>query len=254
MVDIMTRHPSFSKKPSRSQFSDVEPEDDLESIPEEERFDWKTISSICIHGNPKHRAYGASFGEYVRNRSHYVDSDENEKARLSFYMPRFESCMSSDLASILKLSSARFLNHIIEIGLITMMVDYHDQIEIIKHSRSNIMTSVVDKESQQAYMFMTRLPVTLGSSCGARRGESIHHAPTVPIWLYNAIGDVSTYLNMAMSDVVLLCWSLGYSKSLEPEYRNIVMNDHIKELVEHFDMEINLYTRSINMLTTKKVV
>jgi hypothetical protein len=254
MVDIMTRHPSFAKKPSRSQFADVEPEEDIENIPEEERFDWKTISSICIAGNAKHRAYGASFGEYVRNRSHYVDSDENEKSRLSFYMPRFESCMSSDLASILKLSSARFLNHIIEIGLITMMVDYHDQIEIIKHSRSAIMTSVVNKESQQAYMYMTRLPVTLGSSCGARRGESIHHAPTVPIWLYNAIGDVSTYLNMAMSDVVLLCWVLGYSKSLEPEYRNIVMNENIKELVEHFDMEINLYTRSIDMLTTKKVV
>jgi hypothetical protein len=59
---------------------------------------------------------------------------------------------------------------------------------------------------------------------------------------------------MAMSDVVLLCWALGYSKSLEPEYRNIVMNENIKELIEHFDMEINLYTRSIDMLTTKKVV
>jgi len=248
MVDIMTRHPSFSKKPSRSQFSDIPQDEDLEDIPEEERFDWKTTRSICIEGNRKHRAYGMPFGEYVKNRSQFIDTDESERAHLSCYLPSFPSAISSDCASMMKMSATRFLNLMIEIGLITFQVDYYDQYHIIKHGRSSMLDKITDDDTQHKYMRAIGYDIKIGSTDGARNGCSKHHTSLVPVWLYDAISETATYLNMSRSDMVYLCWCIGVSKSLEPRYRNVMLDRDVQNILAHFEREINMYSKTLDWM------
>ena len=250
MVDIMTRHPSFAKKPSRSQFYDIPQDEDLEDIPEEERFDWKTTRSICIEGNHKHRAYGMPFEEYVRNRSKYIDADETERSRLSYYLPAFPSSLSADCASMMHISANRFLNLMIEMGLITFQVDYHDQYHVIKKGRSDLLSKVTDDDSRHKYMRVVDYTIKIGSTNGSRNGGSRHHSPSVPVWLHDAVLEASTYLNMSASDMIYLCWCIGADKSLEQKYRNVVLDNDLKEILNHFDREINLYSKTISWIAS----
>ncbi len=254
MVDIMTRHPSFAKKPSRSQFADIPQDDELEDIPEEERFDWKTTRSICIEGNHKHRAYGMPFEEYVKNRSKYIDADETERSRLSYYLPSFPSALSADCASLMHISANRFLNLMIEMGLITFQVDYHEPYNIIKRGRSDLLSSVKDDDSRHRYMRIAEYDIKLGSATGARCGSTKHHSPSVPVWLHDAIAEASTYLNMSTSDMVYLCWCFGAKKSLEQKYRNVVLDKEIEEILSNFDREINLYSKTISWIVSGNTV
>jgi hypothetical protein len=57
-------------------------------------------------------------------------------------------------------------------------------------------------------------------------------------------------LNMSASDMIYLCWCIGADKSLEQKYRNVVLDNDLKEILNHFDREINLYSKTISWIAS----
>lgn len=218
-------------------------------LPEEERFDWKTISHAVIQWIPKHKAYGMTFEEYQKERSKFSEFDTSEKKHLTFYLPLFPSMISGDISQEYKLSKNRFIVMLIELGLITFQYDYHEQYSIAKSTRRNVSKLVTNESSRMCYIQLDKQNITL-NSCSRGSGHK-HYSPNVPEWLYDAISDASTNINMTISDFAYLCWCIGMVKSVPMEIRNPVLNSDIELILKQFDYEFKMYTTRIKDILCK---
>lgn len=207
-------------------------------------YDWQNTSAACIAPVPEHPGYRCSFSEYIKNRDKFVEADLSDKTRLTFHLPRFQARISSDIASgNYRISFSRFITHIIEVGLITFQIDYHDKYHIIKSVRSEMVLKVVDEKSRNLYMQLDKMTISLDSSGRAANGRQF--SPAVPTWLYNAINDTSVYLNMSKSDVVFLCWNIGMKYSIDNRYKSTLMQRDVDSFLENFEYELTNYSNYI---------
>lgn len=217
-------------------------------LPEEERFDWQTTKALCVGDVHKHQAYGMGFEDYLKNRRSYMDTDDTERHRLSFYLPKFHSMLTVDIAGVLGISTHRFLVTIMEIGLINFQVDYHNQYQIAKAHRKSMVACLITEHARKVYMQMDKQTIALGSATGSRCGGSKHFSPSVPLWLYDALTEVAGNLNMSISDMAHLVWCIGTSKTLPSTCLCPMLEKDTQDIQEQFIFELDMYIRRIQTI------
>lgn len=217
----------------------------IENTPLEARFDPLTIQCLVRDAIPKHAAYDLSFEEYLEKRSALSEYDQTDKKRLSFYLPIYPSLRSQDYAYKYKLSITKFLVSIIELGLITFLYDYHDEITSIKDSREKMESYLTNERAGMLYIHLDRQKISLDSTAGSRTGGCKHFVPSCQEWLYNAVTDVAAYLNMPVSDLAYLCWCIGLQKTTQENVLDKLTETNIHNVLEQFNFEINILNKRI---------
>lgn len=228
-------------------FYQEEYEEYMRDTPLVARFDPMTIQLLVTEAVPRHAAYGMMFDEYAKQRSRFTEYDDSEKKRLSFYFQRLPSRVSSDLAFTYKTSHHRFMILIIELGLITFHVDYHDEYNMAKTIRKKVFDGVETETNLKQYMQIEKQTIELGSGAGRMQGSTKHFVPSVPEWLYNAVTDASIYLNMSISDFTYLCWCIGVRNNLPDSVLPKIMGQKFDDTINTFNFELNEYIDSINI-------
>lgn len=218
----------------------------LEDIPEEDRFDWQTTKALCVGDVRKHRAYGMGIKEYAQRRKEFMDADDGDKRRMSFYLPTFHAMLSTDMASTLNMSTHRFSILIIELGLINFQVDYHDKYQIAKNRRKPLHMSVKTERDGVIYQQLGKQTISVNSSAGHRQGRCKHSTPYVPLWLYDAVLEVSENLNMSISDLVYICWCIGISKAMDKNCICELLQKELHTVMSSFIIELDIYTKRIS--------
>lgn len=225
-------------------------QDSLE--PEVEYYDWTNTSAACISPVPSHPAYRSDFQDYISNRTVYYDTDHSDKTRLSFYLPKFQARLSSDIAACgYHISFSKFITHLVELGLITFQIDYHDQYQIVKYARGAMVKKLVNERTRNLYVQLDKMTISLGSIHGHRGGDSRHFTPSVPTWLYNAVSDVAVYLNMSKSDLVFLCWNIGMRHSISENYKSPLVARDIEDFMQNFEFELESYSKFVNDISSQ---
>jgi hypothetical protein len=220
-------------------------DDYYESTKLEARFDPLTIQLLVVEAIPKHAAYGMLFEDYIKQRKKFMSYDETEKKRLSFYLPLFPAMMSSDYATAFDISYHQFLVFMVELGLITFMYDYHDQYQTVKEGKKTLSKLVTSERNRIYYLQMDKQTICIGSCGGFKNGKTKHFSPTVPEWLYNAITDSATYINMSISDFVYLCWCVGMKSALTNDQANPILDKDNTGILTSFDHEFSIYADRI---------
>ena len=211
----------------------------------EARFDPLTIQLLVVEAIPKHAAYGMLFDDYIQQRKRFMSYDETEKKRLSFYLPLFPAMMSADYATEFKISYHQFVVFMVELGLITFLFDYNDQYHIVKDGKKTLSKLVTSERNKIYYLQMDKQTICIGSCGGFKNGKAKHFAPNVPEWLYNAITDSATYINMSISDFIYLSWCVGMRSSLTSDQANPVLDKEISDILTSFDHEFIIYASRI---------
>jgi hypothetical protein len=231
--------------------SDPEDLDDYyESTKLEARFDPMTIQLLVVEAIQKHQAYGMLFEDYIKQRKKFMSYDETEKKRLSFYLPLFPAMMSADYATDFRISYNQFLVFMIELGLITFLYDYHDQYDTVKEGKKTLSKMVTSERNRIYYLQMDKQTICIGSCAGSRIGKVKHFTPNVPEWLYNAITDSATYINMSVSDFIYLCWCIGVQSSLTEDKVNPVLSGDNSAILSTFNHEFDIYAGQIDHTMT----
>ena len=222
-------------------------DDYIENTPLEARFDYLTIQTIVTEGFEKHQAYGMSFEEYRIQRARMMDYDETEKKRLTYYLPKYNARVASDLAFRNKASYHKFTILMIELGLIHFQVDYHDEYESVRCGRDKLFSGIDDIGGEHRYMQLEKQTIDLGTCNNARSGKK-HFSPNVPEWLYNATFEISNYLNMSSSDLVFLSLCIGITNCLTETSIPKKVIENAEDVVSSFDTEIRAYSKRISDL------
>jgi hypothetical protein len=220
----------------------------------EARFDPLTIQLLVVEAIPKHAAYGMMLDEYQKQRSRFSAYDDTEKKRLSFYFPSFYGRIAGDMAIIHDVSQYRFLTLLTEIGLITFQYDYHDDYSEVRGCRKELVSCITSDTNRDLYTQLERHTLDLCSSVGARMGKAKHFVPTVPEWLYNAITDTATNLNMSTSDFIYLCWCIGVVNALPESSIPEFVGKDINDIIKRFGRELKEYSYQVsNTLERMKI-
>ena len=217
----------------------------IQNTPLEARFDPATLQMLVVEAIPKHAAYEMMFDEYLKERNRFAEYDESKTKRLSFYIPVFPAMRSMDFAYEYKISLHKFLVNIVELGLITFMYDYHDEMETIKRGRASLGPSLSSQSSKIHYLQIGKQKITLGSGCSARTDASKHFAPSVQIWMYNALTDAAATLNMSCTDLAYLCWCIAVKKTINNNIVDKFVDSDISDILTYFNVELEIYTRRI---------
>lgn len=225
-------------------FDDID--DYIANTPLEARFDPSTIELIVTEAFPKHDAYGMLFADYHAKRSCMQGYDESDKKRLSFRFPAYFAHVAADIALLQKVSLHRSIVLLVELGLIHFQVDYHDSYADIRTWRTDSYKNLKTEESLRKYRRMERHGVVIGSAVTGR--ASPQFVPSVPEWLYNAVMDIKSYLNMSGSDFVFFCWCYGCINCMTDDQIPEIIREDIKKSCNEFDYEIREYQRQITLL------
>ena len=217
----------------------------LENTPLEARFDVSTISSLCVEAIPRHAAYGMMLEEYQKQRYCFMQTDTSEKKRLSFYLPAFYGRVAVDLSIMNKLSHYRFLILLCELGILTFQHDFYENYNVIRTGRQKICSLLDTKSSRSLYMQLDHHVIELDSGSGYRGGKAKHFVPTVPEWLYNALSEAATNLNMSNSDFIFLCLCLGIVNALPEDTVPKLVWEEMSEIIHAFEIELSGYTYQI---------
>jgi hypothetical protein len=227
--------------------TDDYPDEDeyLENTPLEARFDVSTISSLCVEAVPKHAAYGMMLEEYQKQRSRFMQTDTSEKKRLSFYLPAFYGRVAVDLSIMNKLSHYRFLILLCELGIITFQHDFFENYNTVRTGRHKICSLLNNKAACSLYMQLDQHTIELNSGSGYHGGKAKHFTPTVPEWLYNALTETATNLNMGISDFVFLCLCIGIVNALPEDNIPKLVGEEMGEIIHGFELGLSGYTYQI---------
>ncbi|HUS99453.1 MAG TPA: hypothetical protein VMY59_03945 [Candidatus Thermoplasmatota archaeon] len=228
-------------------FTDEYLDDDeyMENTPLEARFDVSTISSLCVEAIPRHAAYGMMLDEYQKQRARFMQSDTSEKKRLSFYLPAFYGRVAVDLSIMSKISHYRFLILLCELGIITFQHDFYDNYHVIRNGRHKICSLLNTESNRSLYMQLDQHVIELDSGRGYRGGKAKHFVPTVPVWLYNAVSETATNLNMGNSDFVFLCLCIGIVNALPEDDIPKLVGEDLNEIIHGFELGLSGYTYQI---------
>lgn len=220
--------------------------DYVESTPLEARFDPLTIEMAVTEAFPKHEAYGMLFKDYHVHRVKLSGYDESEKKRLSFRFSGHFAHVATDIALSQNVSLHRALVLLIELGLIHFQVDYHDDYQSIRDWRLNSYKGIVDLDSERKYKRIVRHEIKLDPTITG--GATAHFVPSVPEWLYNAVMDTKSYLNMSASDFIFFCWCYGCVNCFEDTDIPDLIMDGIKSVCSNFEYEVEEYQNQIKRL------
>lgn len=223
----------------------------MKATPLEARFDPTTIQMLVVEAIPKHAAYEMMFDEYLKQRSRFSEYDDSAKKRLSIYLPLFPAMRSQDFAYECKVSLHKFLVTILELGLITVLYDFHEDCSEAKMSKDLLSKSIRDSRSKLRYLQIDKQKVGLSSGAGMRVGGSRHFTPHVQEWMYNAVNDTAAYLNMTASDLAYLCWCVGVQKTLPLGMVDVMLDKDIDIIVDTFRYELLMYVKRINGLVSE---
>jgi hypothetical protein len=228
------------KHSTRESYPEYDPADPdaldeyYETTPLEARFDISTLQLLVVEAIPKHAAYGMMFEEYQKQRNRFAGFDTSEKKRLPFRLPAFHGRVAADLAILNDTSFYHFLVLIIELGLITFQYDFHNDYVDIRDGRKVIFTRLKDEENLSLYMQLEQHTIEMCSGTGAKAGKSKLFTPTVSEWLYNAISDVSTNMNMSVSDFVYICWCMGIQNALPESMIPSMVGRDVESITHRF--------------------
>lgn len=225
--------------------SDEEYEEYLLSQPLEARFDYLTIQSAVQEAFPKHEAYGMLYEEYQKHRSRFAEYDPTEKKQLTFYLPSFIGSVAIDMALKYKLPSYHFISTMLELGLIHFHVDYHEDYRLAKVNREQIYDGLKTITMQRHYEQVRKQAIELGSGLSYREGKSKKFSPSIPLWLYNAVTDISGYLNISRSDVVYLCWCIAVVNCTTNATCPPVVTKRCEEVCDEFNFELSYYSKTV---------
>ena len=220
----------------------------IEETPLEARFDPLTIQCLVKEAIPKHAAYDLSFEEYLEKRSALIEYDLTEKKRLTFYLPLYPALRSQDYAFKYKLSITRFLTAIIELGLICLQYDYHDDVNSIRECRGEMSNYLVTSRAGMLYNQIARHTISIDSAAGARNGKCKHFALSCPEWLYNTITEKASVLNMTISDLTYLCWCIGLQKCSTESIVDYLTRTNIENILDQFNFEIDILNKRITTI------
>jgi len=231
-------------------FTEEEYDDYLLNTPLEYRFDYTTIELAVVEAFPKHAAYGMTFQEYVVQRTRFSEYDPSEKKQMCFYFQKFPARVASDLALLNKLPLYPFVILMAELGLIHFHVDYHHEYSLIRDGRKAIFTQLTNVDAMNSYQQLDKQTIELGTGTGARKGKASQFNTSTPKWLYNAISDTATYLNMSISDFVYLCWCIAAKYCLDNDQIPIMVAREIDQTCQQFDFEFKHYGNRIESILT----
>jgi len=224
----------------------------IENTPLEARFDVNTIRMLVEEAIPKHRAYDMSFDQYFLQRSRFSEYDESEKKRLSFYLPLYPAMRTQDFADYYSISVHKFLTTIIELGLITFLYDYHDDCNVIKTTRASMKQFLTTEYNRSYYLDIKKQTITIGSCSGSRSSDGpMHFVPSVQEWLYNAMNDVSIYMNITVTDLSYLCWCIGTTKTVDSDCIDRLTEKDNLEVMDKFNIGVTMYLEKINAVYNK---
>lgn len=214
-----------------------------QALDENTEYPWQDdqILLVCTSPVPNHPAYGMTFSEYKKHRNDVISSDDKEKVRLSTRLPAFINRVSADMALRNGVSHYRFLVLILELGMINFQKDYHEKYQIIKSGRNDMYKRLSTEKNRRLYEQLDKQFIDMEI---VARGSK-HMTPTVAEWLANATNDIATYLNMSISEFVVLCWCIGVSKSMEAEDLPLQVKLEITKKLQYFDQEITFYSDRI---------
>jgi len=216
----------------------------VEQTPLEARFDPLTIELLVTEAFPKHEAYGMLFKDYHVKRAQMAGHDDSEKKRLSFRFPKYYAHLATDIALDNKVSLHRALVLLIELGLIHFQVDYHNEYTDIREWRLGSYKGLVDSESLRKYRLIERHEIKISSAASS----NAHFVPSVQEWLYNAIMDTKSYMNMSGTEFVFFCWCYGVLNCFDDgSIPEIVMED-LRSICGEFRYEIEEYQNQISRL------
>jgi hypothetical protein len=223
-------------------------DDYIRDTPLEARFDPLTIEMLVVEAIPKHAAYEMTFEEYLKERARFSEYDSTEKKRLTFYLPLYPAMRSQDIADLHNNTSInRFLVVLLELGLITVLYDYHTEISLLKQSRREMQQYLTCERAAQRYVHMDRQKVVLHSTHGYKSGDSKHFSPWCQDWFYNAITDTASYINTSASDMAFLCWCMGMQK-VSIEHTDVITDKLVAEVVSKFDFEFGAYAERVGTI------
>ena len=228
--------------------SDEEYDEWLLSTPIEARFDLATLELLIGEGIEKHEAHDMMLSEYIKSRKKFVRYDDTEKKRLSFYIPLFPAMRSSDFADEMNVSLTKFMVAAIELGLIRFMYEYHDQYDGAVSIKRAMGKRISNKQCKIIYMQTSKQKITLGSAYGIKMGASTHFTPNVYEWFYDALSATAVALNMSMSDLCYLCWCIAVQNTIPNDMLDKMLAQDITEVLDYFDVEINIYSKKIDLL------
>lgn len=223
----------------------------IEETKLEARFDPLTIQSLVVEAIPKHAAYELMFDDYLKQRSRFYEYDQSEKKRLSFYLPLFPAMLSADFATEYQISYHAFLIRLIELGLIHFQYDYHDEYQFIKTAKKNLSKLIVSDSKKRHYLQLNKQNIGLGSCAGKSTSVTKHFTPNVQDWLYNAVSDCSSYINMTISDFSYLCWCIGLIETVPETVTNPIIVKESADVLNNFDGEFKILNSRIKDIVSE---
>ena len=223
----------------------------IEETPLEARFDPLTIQCLVLEAVERHEAYGLFFDDYLKKRMQFIGYDESEKKRLSFYLPVFPALRTVDFAVHYRLSITRFMVLLIEIGFINFNYDYNEEMQKLKFVKKQMSSYLSNAAARVRYLQLDNRKITLCHGSPSSGNGSKHFTPHVQEWLYNAINDASSHLNMTISDMVYLSWCIGAQKTLPNEVLDPMLGSDISEIIDIFNISQNIHLQNIEHLLSQ---
>jgi hypothetical protein len=217
-----------------------------ENYSDDQLFDWQEISARCISPAPDHPAYGMSISEYIRKRSQFENADD-KKTRLHFRVFPDVSVGIPYLSRKHSISPTKYVNYVIEHGLITFQHDYHDKHSLINLEMDQIFETAISNHAFYTMMWGQKMTVALNSA--SRENKSF--APTVSEWMYEAVRSTSMSLNMSQSDLCYLCMCIGIKTDSNEIRLPKPYTDKIEFAIKTFEFNLNLLHSQVQHLKPK---
>ena len=226
-------NPQSTQRPNPSELPD-EVQEALNT-----NYEWKddTMMLVCTSYVPDHPAYGMTFDEYKKNRVDFMSPSDVEKISLSFRLPPLLSQISTDTAYDYNLSYYKFLTMIIEIGMIYLQQDYHEEYSIASDYRTAAKNDIKTEQHLAIYEQIRKQTITIDVSI-PRTVPPTH--PMVVEWLANAATEYSNHLNMGKTEFINLCWAMGVVKSKPKNIPDPILV-RCENMIKKFEIELKMY-------------
>jgi hypothetical protein len=216
-----------------------------ENYSDDQLFDWQEISARCISPAPDHPAYGMSISEYIRKRSQFEHADD-KKAQIHFRLFPDIAMGIPRLARYHKITPTRYINYILEHGLITFQHDYHDTYSLINLELDKMFDAIDSDKAFQVMAWSQKQTVSLKS---ASRDNKMF-SPAVPEWMSDAIRSTAMELNAAQSDICYMCICIGIRTDSDEFRMPKSYLDKIEASISQFEFGLHMFYAQVQHLQT----
>jgi hypothetical protein len=127
-------------------------------------------------------------------------------------------------------------------------VDFHEEYRLVKLGRKEAIKKVSNEDNRSYYMQLATSAIHIGSGVGFQYGKAKRYTPTVPLWLYNAVMEVSSFVNMSSSDLVFLCWCIGVQNCLPEDMVPGILGKDTSTIIRKFSLDIEYMSKEIEIV------